>query len=137
MLRKSFLILSLGVLVSGCSSTGNVLSSIAEELMKPECQRHAERLAKYLEAQPNTPPNIVAAMRDARIVKGMTTQQAEVSWGSSDTARMDKYGHHWMWKHTEPRGHQITFNRGIVVSASTYISPFSNAYWRECASSVR
>ncbi len=119
------------LLLSGCNSVERLITAYT----KPECQQHSDRLQKYLTENPDTSNNIRLAMKEGRILIGMTMEQARVSWGSSDSSTTNIHGVQWQWKYTEPKNQFIQFKFSDsyrVLSTSTSGSPFRSSYWKEC-----
>lgn len=114
----------------------NTIDEITNAINKSECGLHKERFSEYVIEHPNENKDVVDAIREARILIGMTKDQAEASWGSRDTVTLDTGGTHWLWKYTEPHGHHITFKDGYHVSSvSTMQNPFTKKAWGICKKS--
>ena len=133
-MSRLFLTILLTGALSGCKTVDEFVSAIN----KPQCQRHNENAMEYLAEHPDTTKEVADAIKEGRILIGMTKDQARASWGSRDTVKIDTRGTTWLWKYTDPMGHYITFSDGYHVSSvSTSYSPFTSKYWAECTNHTK
>lgn len=81
---------------------------------------------QYLAQFPDTPPDIVAAIKSNQIKKGMTKNQVKAAWGEPTRisnlhyagTNADSWAYHSEWDRYQLRGTTVFFTNGSVVGWS-------------------